>query len=270
MVATPDDRLSASLETALARAEQDADSLTKATAALAAAVKKLRSAAQSGSLRELEPALSAVEGALAGVRQRVANAREGWDFDEAAYFANGDFVRELMATAAGQDLRLFERDDRLYCYPVLIRILAGERAVQIDKARERRLRPSVLVRQLKELQRKPPRFRPEAFLETLLTAYSHLSRERGRQLSNLGTVEQLARVYELLTLLPGQSREYSRQEFARDLYLLDRSGVTRTRQGYVLSLPASTGTRSLNRTITAVTEDGREKVYYGISFSSSE
>jgi hypothetical protein len=260
----------ARLEDALAKTESDADALLKAASTLTGAVKKFRVAAQVGNLRELRPAIAAAESALAGVTRQLANARDGWDFDEEDYLANGSFVEELLAAARSMGVRIFERDDRLYSYPVLVRVLASERALQIDKSRERRLRPTVLVNHLKDLQRRPPRFRPEAFLEALYSAYVTLVRQRGKQLTNLTPVEELLRIYDLLTLLPGQSREYSRQEFARDIYLLDRSGVTTTRQGHIVSLPASTGTRSPSRTLRAIAEDGQEKMYYGISFTRAE
>jgi hypothetical protein len=256
-----------SLETALARTEADADAVLKAAAGLTAALKRFRAAAHSGNLRELRPAMAAAEQALSAVRQQFANARDAWDFDEEAYFAGGAFTRELLATAQRLNLRVFERDDRLYSYPALIRVLAGDRAVLIDKARERRLRPSVLVNHLREIQRRPPRFKPEAFLESLYAAYIAVQRQRPKQQQGQGSVEELAKIYDLLTLLPGQAKEYSKQEFARDIYLLDRSGVTTTRRGDVVSFPASTGTKSPSRTIRAIAEDGQEKVYYGISFA---
>lgn len=256
-----------SLEDALARTEADADGVLKAASALTAALKKLRAAAQAGNLRELRPTLTAAEHALVAVRQQFANARDGWDFADEDYLASGAYVRELLQMAERMQLRIFEGDERLYCYPVLVRLLASDRVVQIDKTRERRLRPTVLVNHLKELQRQPPRFRPEAFLEALFSAYQNLVRQRGKQLANSAPTEELVRIYDLLTLLPGQAREYSRQEFARDIYLLDRSGVTTTRQGWVVSFPASTGTRSASRTLRAIAEDGREKIYYGIAFA---
>jgi hypothetical protein len=84
-----------------------------------------------------------------------------------------------------------------------------------------------------------------------------------------GHTEPLIRVYELLTLQPGATRDYSRQEFARDIYLLDRGGVTTTRRGYIVSFPASTGARSAGASVRVVTEGGQEKVYHGIAFSPS-
>jgi hypothetical protein len=253
-----------SLEAALARTETDADAAIKSAANLARALKRFRSAAQQGNLRELRPAMSAAEKALADLSQRVSDASAGWSFDEDGYFEDGEFARELIATAQQAGMRIFAEDDRLYCYPVLVRVLGGERAVSIDRTRERRLRPSVLVAHLKQLQARPQRFRSEAFLESLFSAYAALV---GKQRLNAGRVEKLVDLYELLTLLPGSSKDYSRQEFARDLYLLDRSGVTETRKGYVVALSASTGSRIASSTIRVITESGQDRLYYGISFS---
>ena len=142
---------------------------------------------------------------------------------------DGAYTRELLETAARVRVAMFEQDERLYCYPSLVQVLPAERMLLIDRARERRLRPSIVVEHLRTLQERSPRFRPEAFLETLFKAYRALAQRHGSAALERGPVERLAEVYELLTLLPGQSREYSRQEFARDLYLLDRSGVVRSR-----------------------------------------
>src|SRR4051812_3743392 len=91
-----------SLEEALAKTQSDADAVIKATAAVSSAVKRLRAAAQVGNLREMRPSLTAAEQAIAALRQQFANARDGWDFDEEAYFGNGSFLRELQETADRQ------------------------------------------------------------------------------------------------------------------------------------------------------------------------
>jgi hypothetical protein len=202
--------------------------------------------------------------------EQVAMTGSGWDFDEAAYFASGGYTRELLATAQRLGLAIFEEDDRLYCYPSLVRVLPGERALLIDRARERRLRPSRVVEQLRGLHERPPRFKPADFLASLFNAYRVLAQRHGSDALEGGPVERLTQVYELLTLLPGQSREYSRQEFARDLYLLDRSGLTETKDGFVVSFPASTGTKSTTGVVTAITESGQERRYWGIAFSRGE
>ncbi|MBM2811391.1 MAG: hypothetical protein HW416_2150 [Chloroflexi bacterium] len=222
----------------------------------------------------MRPSITAAEQAITTLRQQFANAKDGWDFDEDGFFGSGSFVQELKETAVRLGVRIYEQDERIYCYPSLVRVLASDRVVEIDKKREPRLRPTVLVNLLKDRQRRPPRSKPEPFLEALFDAYGVLVPKEGRTSANLfgaGTVIKLLDVYRLLTLLPGQSKEYSRPEFARDIYLLDQSGVTVSKAGYTVSFPVGTGTRAPANTIfRIVTQEGREKLYYGIAFSAAQ
>jgi hypothetical protein len=254
------------LEVALRKTEADAEGSLKAAGAVARSLKRFRALIHQGNLREVKGALQAVEQAVGALQQQVEDTREGWDFPESSYFASGAYTRELLATAERMNVRVFEQDDRLYCYPTLIRVLAAERSVLVDRTRDRRLRPSLLLEHLRELQQRPARFKPEAFLDGLFRAYKVSVERHGAAAMDQASVEPLTRLYELLTLLPGQSREYSRQEFARDIYLLDKSQVTET-HGYVASFPASTGTRAVGSPITAITETGQQRSYWGIAFA---
>lgn len=258
----------ANLENSLAKTESDAEAALKAASAVVSSLKKFRVAAQMGNLKELRKTIEVAEQAIATLRQQYANAKEGWDFNEDEYLSGNAFRSELLQTAKQMAVKIFEQDDKLYCYPFLIRILPDEGSVLIDKVRERRLRPSVLVSHLKSLQNKPVRFKPETFLESLFSAYSVAVKAKGKDLFGTGVVIKLLEIYDLLTLLPGQSKEYSLQEFKRDIYLLDKSRVARTKKGLVVSFPASTGTKSAANTITMITQDGHEKKYYGIAFAN--
>jgi hypothetical protein len=262
--------LSPSLEQALARTEAEADAALHAATAVTRAIKHARSAAHVGNLRELRPAMAEAEQALATLGSQLARTVDSWSFDEVGYLSDGSYARELLDTASQVNLRIFEQDERLYCYPALIRVVPGERVVLVDRDRQRRLRPSVLVAHLQAMQRRPPRFKPEAFLEALYRAYTALVAKRGKAAGGRSVAEPLIDIYALLTLLPGQAKEYSRQEFARDVYLLDRSGVAETRDGQVASYPSSSGTRSSRAVIRVVTEFGEEKTYYGISFTAAQ
>lgn len=254
------------LEQALAKTEADAAATLKAANALLSSLRKFHGAAKTGNLRELRTALEAGERALAGLRQQFANAREGWTFDEEGYFANGLYSQEVVATGQQMGVRIFTRDERLYCYPALIRVSPNEKAVFIDRKRDNCVRPSVLVTRLKELQRKPSRFRPEAFLAVLFEAYTNVVARRGKEDHvQMAPVVPLVDIYELLTLFPGLSREYSKQEFARDIYLLHRGGVDTTRNAARVSFPISRGTPS--KTLSVIDETGEEKRYYGICFT---
>jgi hypothetical protein len=256
-----------SLEAALARTQIAADAALESAAQLTRVLRRLRGAALVGNLRDLRATLGSVGQAAEGAREAATAASASWDLDEEAYVGSPRFTEELLATARAAGLQLFERDERLYCYPVLVRVSANDRAVFVDRTRERRIRPSVLIEHLRDVQRRPPRFRSEAFLESLFRAYEYLVKQHGPNQLDAGHSERLVDVYDLLTLMPGTARDYSRQEFARDIYLLDRSGVTTARRGYVVSLPASTGARQAGTSLRVVTESGQEKVYYGILFS---
>jgi hypothetical protein len=123
------------------------------------------------------------------------------------------------------------------------------------------------VGHLKELQSKPVRFNSKAFLESMFSAYSIAVKTRGKERSGTGSVVPFVEIYGLLTLLPGQSKEYSRQEFARDIYLLDEMGVRNTKNGFVVNIHGPRGPEPPGKIVRIITRDGEVKRYYGISFT---
>jgi hypothetical protein len=259
-----------SLEQALSKLEGDLDVAMKGTRVVLTSLKKFGMAARVGDLRELRKTRDAAEQAVATLQQQLANLREDWNFDDERYLAGEAFLTEVREAAEQVGLRVYEQDGQLYCYPFLVRVLPGDKAVLIDKNRERRLRPKVLVAHLKDLQNKPVRFKSEPFLEALYVAYRTVVATRDPDLLNTRVVVPLTKIYELLTLLPGSTRDYSRAEFARDIYLLDRSGVTTTKDGSHVTFPTATGTKSAGNFLSVITQEGREKKYYGILFSAVE
>lgn len=251
------------IEAALAATEEQVDAALRATAALTRELKKTKTAAARGQLRDLRRALSSVAILAGEAASLTQSATASFDLDEQQYLASGSYVQELLDAAAAQDVSMFKADEQLLCYPSLIKVLPGDAAVEIDRRRERRLRPSVLVGLLAAAQARPPRFRPEPFLESLESGYELVrSREQRRD----GAVVRLVDVWGVLTLLPGQQRAYTRPEFARDLYLLDSSRVATAKSGRVLRWQASSGTRG-SGTLTTVAQTGQPQLYWGISFT---
>jgi hypothetical protein len=250
-------------EAELAATEARAESALRSVAGLARELKKARAAAAVGTARELRRALEGAESLAAQLADTVRAVREGYDVDESAHLTSGDYTKELLAAAVDAGLALYEEDDRLLCYPSLVRLLPGEVAVEIDKRRDRRLRPSVLVATLAAAQRRGPRFLAEPFLDSLRAGYDLVIARDHRQPD---AVARLVDVHEVLTLLPGQARDYSRQEFARDLYSLDQSGVMSTgKDRRRLRWAASTGTRG-SGVLTTVARGGQQRRYWGIAF----
>lgn len=255
-----------SMENALADAEAEVEAAGRSAAVLTRELKRARSAAASGQVRDLRRALDAALDLAGELQRAVAQAHSSYDVDEADVLSSGAYAKELLATAAEAGVAMFEEDDRLLCYPSIVRMLPGDLALEIDRRRVRGLRPSVVVAQLERAQNAGPRFKPEPFLASLLGAYDLVV---ARQSKSSGAVVRLLDVYSVLTLLPGQAREYSKPEFTRDLYLLDQTGVTTVGAGgRRLRWAASTGTR-LSGVLSTVARSGQQQRYWGIAFEAT-
>ncbi len=254
--------LQATLEGALTRTESDIDAALKAAAATVAQLKRAKKAANVGGLRDLERALEGAEQLSSAFRDSVRAARAAWSFDDKAYLESGAFVQELLAAGRTRGVHLDELDGQVVSYPSLVRVLANDGAVEIDRKRHKGIRPTVLVETLRANQERPVRFRPAAFIEALAHAYDLVEASQDKE---SGAVVRLTDVYRVLTVLPGQTSTYSKQEFVRDIYLLDESGIGTTKDGLRMTLPASTGARTSN-TLATVMRNGELKIYYGIAF----
>ena len=253
------------LEAALAGTERQAEAALKTAGAAITQLRKARAAAKAGQLRELRKAMAVAETISAELAESVRSLQESFDLDEQDYLASGGYAKELLEAAEAAGVAMFEEDDRLMCYPSLVRVVAGDASVEVDKVRERRIRPSVLVGLLAATQERSPRFKPEPFLDSLRGAYELAVAGSGK---SSDSVVRLLDVWSVLTLLPNQSREYSKQEFARDLYLLDQSGVNSTsRSPRQLRWSASTGTKGAG-VLTTVARSGQQQRYWGVSFST--
>lgn len=251
------------LEDALARTERDAELAAGTAARLLRLLKRAQSAASSGNLGTMERAFSDADQALAEALESLQVLRNGWGFDFEGYATRGAFVEEILSSARAANLTAYESDGVVLAFPVLLRVLPAERAVRFDKARARNVRPTAVVREIARLQKRPDRLGTSRFLKTLLKAYLvETGGVPGRQV-------RLSRIQELLTLLPRKGdEEYTRQEFARDLYRLDRSNELVTDdEKYRCKLAASTGTRQ--NPIQVVGEDGRTRDYFVITVEAT-
>lgn len=252
------------IEKAFEEAEADVQTALEAAKRVVAALTRSKTAARQGKIRTLIAAIEAAEQSAATLDQEIANLSECWNFDEESHLRSGAFSKELIEHGRQVGLRISELDSRLYCYPALIRVLPDERSIQIDKTKQLSLRPTVLTAELLRLQKRPARFRPAAFLEALYAAYK-VATER-KQKRTIGTVVPLPEIYNLLTMLPGQARDYSREEFTRDIYLLDQSGQDTTKDGSRIEFHAGAGAKLAKGTLSIVTQHGTERKYHGISF----
>lgn len=249
-------------EQGFADVERAAAAAEKAAKSLTAAAKAMVRAAQEGDIGAIYRNAQKLNDTAQVAAQEAATARTAWPFTAEAEerFLAEEYTRELLEAADSVGLKIQPRDGLLLSYPFIIRVLPAERAVRINKSRFSGLRPGRLVAKLKADQDRKSRATMVPFLEALYAAYQLVSGKH-----DSGASVPLTRIYRALTMLPGS--DYSKDDFARDLFSLDRSGVTQTRFGARLSLPASTGTRAPASTFVCVAPDGEVVTYYAVRFT---
>ena len=142
------------LESALAATEERVDAALSAVASVMRELRRAKVSASRGQVRDLRRALEASVSRVEEVARVTADAAESFDVDEHEHLATGGYAKELLAEAAARDVAMFEADERLLCYPSLIKVLPADAAVEVDRRRERRLRPSVLVRAARRPRRR--------------------------------------------------------------------------------------------------------------------
>ncbi|MEI7832538.1 MAG: hypothetical protein WCJ56_05015 [bacterium] len=254
-----------SLSSSLDVYQQEVDLLVKQAKNALAAAQKLQKAVATGMLRDIEGLRTAAV-KQAGTLAESATACPEFEFDTAEYLGEeGDFLPELQQAAEDAGVSLKVSEGVVFCYPVLLRREAAMAAVRIDKRLVYQLRPELLTAELKKLQSKPPRTNPARFIESLFAAYELARAERG--LTDYIPVP-LTALYDVLTILPGISKDFTLLDFIREIYFLDSGDLKTTRKGYNISFTNSTGTRMKAAKIYKfVTRDGLEQQYAEIKFT---
>ncbi|MGH9127621.1 MAG: hypothetical protein ACRDY2_01325 [Acidimicrobiales bacterium] len=251
------------LEHALSDVEAEAEATLRTLLAAAKQARRAKSAAAAGQVRDLAQSLEAVVALADSAAEAARRLRSGWRFDVPRWFSSGEYTKELLAAAAEAELGPLEDDQRILCYPAVIEVSASDISLAIDKRKERKVRPSAVVAQLSALRDRSSKLaRPEAFIESLAAAYDLAVAFIG---GRPGVPVKLSDVHRVLTLRPGAARAYTRQELARDLYLLDQTGIVNVKDGRRLTLPASATTRNAP-VLTTVTRGGQAKIYAAIAF----
>ena len=253
-------------------AERAAGSTLKSATDLVKVARQLHKAAKDGNIAAIKRTQSRLDDALGNLRQAVGNAVESWPFDdgEEEQYLKDSYTTELRRAASEQGLEIHERDGQLISYPSIVRILPGERAVRIDRKKVSTIRPSYLTGILLQNQEKPGRYPAGRFLEALYQVYSELAKEDSSDRlmkGGPGRVVPLARIYRLFTSMPGSGRDYTPMDFARDLYQLETSGVTKTKSGATVSFHAAAATRGTKGVFTFVGPKGQDVQYYGVRFT---
>jgi hypothetical protein len=251
----------AAFEARIVEAQKSADALSKA-------FRDLKKAASTGHLVDFEKGLGTIAQRAEQAQAAAAALPVAWDFDSKTYLETG-YIQELKQEAQAQGLTLVERDGRLYCFPLVLRIEPRELTIRVGNKRERRLRPKEIVSQLASTQKRKQRFNASKFLDALYQAYQRIQGINWQKVeSGPGPAVSLTEIHDLLTLLP--ISDYPVEEFGRDLLLLARQPDLRTRDGCSFDFPGSTLSKERLKRISVYDEHGREVVYIALRFSKGK
>jgi hypothetical protein len=252
------------LEQKLTAVERATNELFKTTKDLLLVVKKLLQSSETGDLTQLHRGVASISAFVDLLRGINADITELLHFNAESYLSSEAFLRELSDAAKTMGVTTSLGEHGLYAYPLAITVQPQKASLLIGKRRVTRLRPTFVAQQLKRLQSESGRISVTSFIETLYKAYNLLL--QNNRLST-GAVIPLASVYDVLTLLPQTSRDYTKHDFSVDIYRLDKSNNHITKDGHRMSLPASTGTRATSGVLSIVSNTGAELRYYGLAFS---
>ena len=251
------------LEDQLAETERISKVAAVAASDLLKVCKEVMRAAGSGDLGRLHKAFDRLSTASHVAAQSVANLTSSWRMtaDAEEELLRSTYEDELIAAGARDSCDIRRIEGRLVSFPTVLRVVPGQRALQFNRTRMTSLRPSVVVAALKTAASRKPRQTPDRFIEVLYNAYQLVTG------ADNPTGTTLNAIHEALTLMPEVRRDYGPAEFARDIYELDRSGVSHTKSGARLSFPASTGTKGGGKVFGFITPTGEPVTYYGIRFT---
>jgi hypothetical protein len=249
-------------EEAFEQVEEAAQAAELAARRLVIAARALAKAASDGDIARIHRTSEKLSQEADTAHREAANASTAWPFKPEAEerYLSEEFTDELLRCADAGGLKTQRHDSAIICYPMVVRVVPSQRVVLLNRRRGAGLRPSRIVAKLKVLQNSKLRVNPQAFLEALFAVYKLIAEGE-----RTGTAVSLVEIFRILTLLPGA--DYTKEDFARDLLSLDRSGTSVTKTGARVSFPASTGTRDSRSAFVCVSPDGQTIPFYAIKFT---
>lgn len=248
-----------SLEETLHEHEVWLEDLHKACNRLAAAAKAWRKATAEGDLLTRDKAQALIEELLPQVAQKAQDAKDSWEFDAREYLESDRWRQELVSAGEKAQLLVLQDASHLVAPPVLVRSVPGRTTLQIGKKAWPKLRPKVVVAELKRLRDKKASGGAQEFLEHLYQAWKDLPR-RGAPMVTF------REIWDRFAQAPGWKKDNPRPDFGLQIHALARSEVRLTRDGKRFSFEYPSAKARESDIFTVYREDGSPVRYYGIEF----
>lgn len=234
--------------------------------------KAIQKNTETGNLVEIRKLLDQFEEAETLLKERIAAVREKIEeFDTKAYFADGDFTKQLLEACAGQGVDVRGETGVYEMFPFKVRIVGDgeqEGEVWINRKKMPSFRPSYVAGVIHNDQEKlySARFNELAFMTELADGYETAClRSNGR----VGSTQSLDKIYKYMAPTARARREYDKQSYAFDLARLYEKGtdawVSKTGKRYYfgtsrdgksgIRVLSSAGVESFINTLKMVNED---------------
>jgi len=239
---------------------------------VSAHVTRLEKALRDGNLEQAERAAGWLEAALGKKTETLARLKEKLPaFDTPAYLREG-FEEEFLAACREHDLKVTGSFPNYEVFPFRIRIQPDRRLIEVNERVVRILRPWVFAAYLKEQKNRlyKENFNPVRFLDALSAVYDTILAVR-RATSGVkvqGDLDvSLLDIYDRLTPLPAQRRQYPQNMFAFDLHRLYVADAFTASDGRRLVLGA---VRQRGRALVIYDAQGRDYRYGSLRFTEKD
>lgn len=214
-------------EELLGRVQPVEKSIKDAAGAAARWQKALQKNVDTGNLAEAKKNLAAIAEAIVQLNAAAEQAREMIDgFDTQAYFANGDFTRQLLDACKDKGVDVRGEKGVYEMFPFKIRVVGDEERtgeVYMDRKRLPSIRPAYIAETIRSSQAKlySANFKELPFMTELADAYETTCLKSG---ARIGSTQTLSKIYKSMAPMARSRKEYDIQAFAFDLARLYEAG----------------------------------------------
>ncbi len=208
--------------------QEDFKSLNNAHRSMVNVVRRVKTAGDEGNLEALQQAVDRYGELLDRQQETLLGLMEKLPSFNLPSYLQEEFHRGFMDALAAESLAVEAEYPVYEVLPYKVRVLPEKEMVTIDDRVYRNLRPVVLARHLKKSidRLNAASFDTQRFLQSLAAAYdTEMSKQIAKTKIDVSEQEVLLKdVYNILTPLSRQKRDYPAQLFAFDLHRVLKSG----------------------------------------------
>ena len=203
-------------------------SLKDSAAAVTRQQKAIQKNTETGNLTEVKKSLEAIADATKTLQEGIDAVRDKIEaFDTKAYFAGGDFTKQLLESCAEKGVDVRGETGVYEMFPFKVRIIGDEEhdsEVWINRKKLPSFRPSYVAESIHADQVKlyNAKFNEQTFMSELADAYELACLKSN---ARIGSTQSLDKIYKFLAPTARARKDYDKQAYAFDLARLYEKGT---------------------------------------------